>query len=512
MSESFSIPTPGDVIAGKYRVIEELGRGAYGVVFRATQTDLGRDVALKTLLPQAFLHTDIVQRFQREAQLISLLDHGNIIKLYDYGVDEGLLYMAVEYVEGRTLSDLIKTEAPLPPMKAREITFMLLDALEYAHAQGVVHRDLKPDNIVLLKSNPLEGITEEVVKVLDFGIAKLQQDEHGSGALKTLTQDGTVLGTPHYMSPENIVGDPIDHRADIYAIGVILYEMLTGEHPFEAQSPSAVMVRHLRDDAPYLPGTLEGSTLDVAVQACLEKQPEDRIESAVALRELLNSNQTADLEERRQTEEQEEMPPPKQANPAIYAMVGALITILMLSIAWKFWLAKEAVDSPEPVVVATPDLGNAPEPDMAPKIEEPVEEPVIAKAPDLGSADMGADAEGDAGEIEFSMDEGLRVRNPDRRKKPKEPKEPKEAVEKPDENAVEKVAIFIKSTPSDASVTLDGAPIGNTPLTRKIGRSDKQVVIRVSLLGYKNKTIRVVPDKDVQVDVRLDYERIKMLD
>ncbi|MDX1748672.1 MAG: serine/threonine-protein kinase, partial [Halobacteriales archaeon] len=247
MAEQFSIPTVGDLIAGKYRVEEELGRGAYGVVFRAEQKELGRSVAVKTLLPQAFLQQDIVQRFHREARLIGSLDHANIIRLWDYGVDEGLLYMAVEYVEGRTLMDLIDNDAPLAPDRVRNLALQMLDALDHAHGMGIVHRDLKPENIILVQTRTTDGREYEVVKILDFGISKLLRGDEEQNALKSLTQDGTVLGTPHYMSPENIVGDPIDHRADLYAFGVILYEMLTGEHPFEAPSPSAVMVRHLRD-------------------------------------------------------------------------------------------------------------------------------------------------------------------------------------------------------------------------------------------------------------------------
>ena len=290
MSENFSIPTPGDVVAGKYKVMEELGRGAYGVVFRAEQVGLARDVALKTLLPQAFLQVDIVQRFEREAHLIALLDHANVIKLYDYGKVDGLLYMAVEYVQGRTLSELIKGEAPLPVAQVYQIVMQILDALEYAHSRGVVHRDLKPDNIVLLKTSPDEGTLDEIVKILDFGIAKLTRGDHEENQLKTLTQDGTVLGTPHYMSPENIVGDRIDHKTDLYAVGVMMYEMLVGKHPFDAPSPSAVMVRHLRDDAPHLPGELFNSAFDNAIQAFLLKQPDHHVESDALVRELLKTD------------------------------------------------------------------------------------------------------------------------------------------------------------------------------------------------------------------------------
>lgn len=507
MSESFSIPTTGDEIAGKYRVMEELGRGAYGVVFRAEQIGLDRSVALKTLLPQAFLQVDIVQRFHREAQLISRLDHENVIKLYDYGVDEGLLYMAVEYVEGRTLADVLRDEAPVPPSKVRELINQILDALDYAHGEGIVHRDLKPDNILLLKSNPLEGIVEEVVKILDFGIAKLQQDEQGEGALKTLTQDGTVLGTPHYMSPENIVGDEVDHRADLYAVGVIIYELLVGEHPFEAPSPSAVMVRHLRDEPPHLPGAYRGSAFDLAVQACLEKQPLDRVESAKKIREILDSNPVpADQAglaavENAQDTEHEDSPGTKSKKAVSAAAIFFMLLILAVSVGWKVWYVAQEHDSES---IAT--------------VEDVPADPIpTPPAVDGGSArGMVAQVEEPSG-FDFDEDTGLNLAEPDvsepapeeiaaeAKPRPREKKEPRK-------EEVEKITIVVKSNPTHASVSIDGIPVGNTPVHHEVPISDDEVKIRVSLLGYKNETFTVAAKKDTEVNARLQFDRIKMFD
>lgn len=504
MSENFSIPTPGDVIAGKYRVMEELGRGAYGVVFRAEQTGLGRNVALKTLLPAAFLQMDIVQRFHREAQLIATLDHENIIKLYDYGMDGNLLYMAVEYVEGRTLGELIKWEAPLPEQKVREIMTQLLSALAFAHSHGIVHRDLKPDNILLFKTPPEEGHVDEVVKVLDFGIAKLVRGDQENSALKTLTQDGTVLGTPHYMSPENIVGDTVDHKTDLYAVGIILYEMLTGKHPFEAQSPSAVMVRHLRDDAPHLPEPWTHSVFDHVILRCLAKQPEDRVASAQEIQRLLDGPAppppVAVIPEPEVSSVTMSSPstsallnvgPPLPPSKARWVVAG-LMVILLTSLTWKVWTAlsgvervaeiQEPVADPQVAVVAEPEIIKTPEP-------EPVEDPDAGKGPEDGSVGF-----------EFQEEEVPRPRPKDKR-----PKEVESAVK-------EMVTLSITTTPANASVTIDGVPVGNTPLEHSVLKDEGSLTIRISLLGYKNEVLKISPTQNIKRDLKLEFERIKMFD
>jgi len=494
MSENFSIPTTGDVIAGKYRVMEELGRGAYGVVFRAEQIGLGRNVALKTLLPAAFLQMDIVQRFHREAQLISALDHENIIKLYDYGMDDSLLYMAVEYVQGRTLGEMIKFDAPLPEEKIHEIMNQLLSALEFAHERGIVHRDLKPDNILLLKSRPEEGVAEEIVKVLDFGIAKLVRGDQDNQALKTLTQDGTVLGTPHYMSPENIVGDAVDHKTDLYAVGIILYEMLTGKHPFEAQSPSAVMVRHLKDDAPHLPEPWTHSAFDHAIQRCLEKQPFDRVESAAEIRELLNSEPPKVVPPAPTMDETPvEAVPSVRRNRALPIVIG-LCAVLALSVGWKIWTAKKSLDAEAEVVVTEP-------PTLAPEhVAIVVPEPAPVLEDDLGMADSDEDVELAGYEFEEEV--------PQPRPRPKD----RRPAEQKLDSVAEKVRIILTTSPPNASVTFDGVPVGNSPVDKTVSKSDEAITVRVSLLGYKNEVLKITPKSDVEKEVRLQFDRIKMFD
>ncbi len=297
---------PGDVVADRYEVIEELGRGSYGIVFRATQLGIGRDVALKTLLPETGVGSEERKRFEREALAVSRFNHPNIVTLFDYGDHEGTLFMVMEYVHGRELKEVIDEEAPMEPARVRSIVYQMLDALQYAHDQGVVHRDLKPENIQLLDERP-PGIDEpQGIKVLDFGIAKFVHGDEDGSALDTLTQTGVAMGTPQYMSPENIIGDPVSRHADIYAVGLLLYEMLVGEPAFTGENPHEVMVSHIKDDAPRLPDTAQMQPFRRALQWALQKQPDERVPSAHRFRELL----------------QEDAPPPELGSETVETSVS----------------------------------------------------------------------------------------------------------------------------------------------------------------------------------------------
>ncbi len=537
MAEQFSIPTVGDLIAGKYRVDAELGRGAYGVVFRAEQEELGRDVAVKTLLPQAFLQQDIVQRFHREAQLISRLDHPNIIRLYDYGVDEGILYMAVEYVEGRTLMDVIENDAPLETTRVRELALQILDALEHAHGQGIVHRDLKPDNIVLLRTQTTEGAEYEVVKILDFGISKLIRGDGESSALKSLTQDGTVLGTPHYMSPENIVGDPIDHRADLYAFGVILYEMLAGVHPFDAPSASAVMVRHLRDDPPPAPESVAGTGLAVAIERALEKQPWDRIGSARELIELLEtpahqlpqsprpaSGRISQMGAKAEAVEIPNVDPeatlidrPASHRRGALLLGGALLVVVAL-LTVLILVGQREDEGPDGIAEA----GELPLPVVTEEALEPpvIFEPEVAEPSGVESesaADVGMRffvEESDAGTA--AVAKAPEALDDDERDPPAEPAAERPSSPRkrtpPPEPAVELVEVRFASIPTNASVRIDGFPAGSTPLKKSLP-AGREVEVRFTHIGYKERTIMVTPDQPhATIEATLEKDHLRLID
>src|SRR5713226_1427581 len=238
----------GSTIAEKYRIDAKLGAGGMGAVCRATRLLIGDEVAVK------ILHSEqgdprAAERFRREAQAAARLKHANAVNLYDFGVtDDGLQYLVMELVEGESLRQMIKQRGPLTPSASAEIISQVCAALDEAHRHSIIHRDIKPDNIIVNVS-----ATGLRVKVLDFGIAKLRDDVAGN-----LTQTGSILGTPHYMSPEQCLGEELDSRADIYSLGVVLYEMLTGTVPFNSPTPAAVVVQHV-NQSPAPPNVLNAS-------------------------------------------------------------------------------------------------------------------------------------------------------------------------------------------------------------------------------------------------------------
>jgi serine/threonine-protein kinase len=269
-------PTLGRLLKGQYRIDDELGRGAMGVVFRGTHVALGKTVAIKMLTGAGFGSKDAFERFEREARTASILNHPSIAQVFDYGLDDNVPFLVMEFVDGKELASVIESEGPLPPARAIEIMKQLAAALEEAHRHGVVHRDIKPQNMKLVRYTPGGPI---FLKVLDFGIAKQVGAEAGK-----LTATGAVLGTPIYMAPEQAGGatSKIDGRADQYAAGIVLYEMLTGQVPFNSDTLAGVLVSHLTMPPPPLPRTVP-EPLRALVMRLLAKQPEDRFPDAGAL-------------------------------------------------------------------------------------------------------------------------------------------------------------------------------------------------------------------------------------
>jgi eukaryotic-like serine/threonine-protein kinase len=255
-----------------FHVLRRLGRGAMAEVYLAQQPSLGRQVALKVLHAELAIDPNYVRRFHHEARAAAALVHGCIVQIYEVGQEDGVHYIAQEYVAGRNLGELIRGSGSLAPRLALDILRQVTSALQKAASEGIVHRDIKPENIMLARSGE--------VKVADFGLARGQGD---GGA--NLTQIGVTMGTPLYMSPEQIEGRPLDSRSDIYSLGVTAYHMLAGEPPFTGDSPLAVAVQHLNDPVAPLVGRRPDVPVRLAniVERMLAKKPDQRYSDPAAL-------------------------------------------------------------------------------------------------------------------------------------------------------------------------------------------------------------------------------------
>jgi len=273
----------GHVVAGRYRVLERLGQGGMGTVYLAEHEAIEKKVALKVLRPEYSAKPDLVTRFQREAISASRIKHPNVLDVFDFGqIENGCFYLAMEFLEGRDLADDLEESGVIPPARALRLTLQVCKALAAAHAKGVVHRDMKPENVFL----QLTAEGEEQVKIVDFGIAQLRTNEEiaeSEPQRRRLTRTGMIFGTPEYMSPEQAAGRHMDLRVDVYATGVILFEMLTGAVPFTGDTFFGVLNAQMNEPVPPLralnPDVQVSAELEAVVTRALAKNPDDRFSS-----------------------------------------------------------------------------------------------------------------------------------------------------------------------------------------------------------------------------------------
>lgn len=277
------LPEPGDIVAGKYRVERVLGAGGMGAVFEATHQVTGKRFAVKWLLPDLSGHAEAVKRFIREAQVAGRFEHPNVVEIYDVGEERGSFFMVMELLLGESLAQYLRSRARLSPSEACTLLIPCMRGVSCAHRAGIVHRDLKPDNIFVCS----DGVHPVVPKVLDFGISKMAN--LAGDVSPSITKTGIVMGTPHYMAPEQIRGKDLDHRVDVYAFGVILYQALSGWLPFPGDTYSELVLKiateepkPLAEHDPSLPRAL----IDIVSRA-MSRDPNARYQTVDELADAL---------------------------------------------------------------------------------------------------------------------------------------------------------------------------------------------------------------------------------
>ena len=344
---------------GPYEILDPIGAGGMGVVYRAKDTRLGRAVAIKVLPPAFSVDADRLRRFELEARTVSALNHPNIITVHALGNHEGSPYLVMELLEGQTLREKMGGN-PVPPSRALEIGLELARGLTAAHERGIVHRDLKPENVFLTKDGR--------VKILDFGLAKLKggtsvvpglasgdNETQALGSDETFTEAGMVLGTVAYMSPEQACGQPLDGRSDIFSLGVILWEMLTGKRPFQRDSVAETLSAILKVDPPELDPDLKvAPLLERVLRTSLSKAPEGRFHSAhdlaFALQAASESGQAARVPSG-EILPTVSLPPSARSRWRRLLPLSGLAALLLLVVVWSPWRAKALPYDPRCVAI-----------------------------------------------------------------------------------------------------------------------------------------------------------------
>jgi eukaryotic-like serine/threonine-protein kinase len=476
---------------GNYIVRHKIGEGGMGSVYSAEHPTIGKRVALKVLHAEFTSQPEVVSRFFNEAKAVNDIQHPNIVDIIDFGTippaeptASPLVYFTMEYIIGNTLSELIRCESPLPHDRVFAITLQIADALSASHQFGIVHRDLKPDNVMLVT----RGRERDFVKLLDFGIAKLT----GKGASTPRTRTGMVIGTPQYMSPEQCEGrGKIDHRADIYALGIVMYQMLTGKVPFAGEGFGEVLVQQMVMP-PLAPSMLVPQIpkdVELVVLKALEKRAEDRYQR---MDDLVLAIQ----------------------DPARYVEAhgghsGFLASSILRDPAAGAAVAMFTPNPTVPTPLGDPESREAGEPATLPRPRARLFVG-LAGALAAGGVVLGlAMGGGDSGDRAAAP-----VLEPDPEPKPPDPKPaapapispPPVPIPPPPVTAVEPktIKLTIESSPPGATVTIDGDKKGTTPYVGELPRGTGRVEVQLTLARHVTLTRKIDPKDDIALSLALE--------
>jgi len=425
----------GTTIDGRYRLVEPLGSGGMGSVYQAIQLSVERPVALKVINPALASDARIARRFLREARIASGLSHSSLVTVLDFGATEdGVLYMVMELIRGRTLGERVAREGPMDPDEVRQLAISVAEGLATIHGAGVLHRDLKPDNLMLVEAPG----QEPAVKLLDFGVAK---DVARHEDLTHLTETGSLLGTPKYMSPEVARGDAVDERSDLYSLGCVLYFLVAGRAPFDSDGPVnvAYLARcHALEPPPPLPLSVPDPLRSI-IERLLRKAPDERFESAAELVAALRSDSVPSV-------------PGRPASRLPWLVGAAALALVGVGAA----LALSPGSRIEPS--SAPATTSSTVPDAAAHEGRASMQVTPADAAPAAPVDAAADA---------AM-----------------------------------VRLRFTSEPR-AMVSIDGKSVGRTPLAHAVARSEQALVVEVSRAGYVTRQLTIEPQRDRDVEVVL---------
>jgi serine/threonine protein kinase len=392
-------PLVGLTVDDRYEILRRIGEGGMGIVYEAEHTKLGKRVALKVLRDDFSSRPEVVERFRQEAKSASRIGNAHIVDISDFGeMPNRASYFVMELLEGDDLANVLAASSTLPLERAANIVLQCCRALSAAHQKGIVHRDMKPENIFLT----VRDDRPDFVKIVDFGIAKMSDIETKGAPGRKLTKTGMIFGTPEYMSPEQAAGKPnLDHRVDIYALGVILYEMLTGRVPFVGDTFMGVLTQHMFEPVPKLsvanPSLAPSPAIEAFVAKALAKEPSERFASCDEMARALEQALEGQVIPVELSEVKRPTPPefsgarrsaptmaeftPKEPSRALGRIVGV---VALLAIGVGAYLALGPGGAPEIPVAAAPDAG--------PREEGPREEEAAAAPPDVGPPDVPAPA------------------------------------------------------------------------------------------------------------------------
>ncbi len=499
-----SMMLPQQVIAGRYRIIDKLASGGMGEVYKAEHTELGKTFALKVMKQELSQDAEFVERFKREAVASSRIGQQNIIDISDFGrTEDGRFYFVMEYLDGKTLAELITREHALPTDRAVNIGLQIARALAAAHQQGIVHRDLKPENVVLISRDG----QKDFVKVLDFGVAK---EIDGRGQAGGRTAIGMVVGTPQYMSPEQAAAMPVDARSDVYSLGLIIHELLSGAPVFVGQTPSLLMVAHVTQPPRRVTsglGLVLPEELENVVMSMLAKKPEQRPQTMLEVVTILEAQLGQPI--KRMTAKTI----PLRATPgAGIPRAKALPTDMLPARPSRPNTTTEPrQEPPAPIALVAVSEQSG---------EQSLDEPVIAPksyAPLIAVAVVAIAALGGAG---WFFTRGAHAEVPPtetiEREKPvtpvavADPVMPAEVVEaKPPVAvlpAVQKVKVSLKSVPPKAEVYSGEELIGTTPFQFEADKG-KPLKLKFKVMGYGNEERKLSPEADFDLSVELKPQK-----